>query len=270
MLRRTPPETRYRASSPAAADLAPRAQVTADFRTNSLIVQASPGDVADVAALVSKLDTPTSDAVNELRVFSLEHSLAQDVYATLQYAIGAQMPGGGRPGAGRGGAGRPRWATKWQSAMLRFVTVDAKGQKILNSGILTDVRITPDMRSNSILVSAPADSMDLIGALIQQLDERPAATAAIKVFTIVNADVGDLVNMLNAVFGQATTGFQAGNAQAGGVKGKARSSRSGSPTTSAPTASSPPARKAISPSSKQSCCGWTKATRGNAKPPYTA
>jgi type II secretion system protein D len=207
--------------------LSTRARVTADFRTNALVVQASPGDVTDVAALINKLDAPTSDAVNELRVFGLEHSLATDVYNTLQYAIGAQMPGGARPGmpgglgGAAGGAGGMA-AMMGKSSMLRFVTVDTKGQKILSSGILTDVRITPDTRSNSILVSAPADSMDLIGALIQELDQRPAATAAIKVFTIVNADVGDMVNMLNAVFGQSA-GMQPGIAQAG-VGGEGESS----------------------------------------------
>jgi type II secretion system protein D len=107
-----------------------------------------------------------------------------------------------------------------KSAMLRFVTVDAKGQKILNSGILTDVRITPDQRSNSILVSAPADSMDLIQALIQELDQRPAATAAIKVFTIVNADVVGLVDMLQTLFGQTGGGLQQGLIQTGGGEGE--------------------------------------------------
>ena len=208
--------------------LSTRARVTADFRSNSLIVQASPGDVADVAALINKLDTPTSDAVNELRVFDLEHSLATDVANILQYAISSPMGGmGARPGmpatgAGAGGAGGmgALGAMAGKSAMLRFVTVDAKGQKILNSGILTDVRITPDMRSNSILVSAPADSMDLIGALIRELDQRPAAAAAIKVFTIVNADVAGMVNILYSVFGQTGGGFQPGLVQSGGGEGE--------------------------------------------------
>ena len=48
--------------------------------------------------------------------------------------------------------------------MLRFLTVDQAGKRRLNSGILTDVRITADARANTLLVSAPADSMDLIEA----------------------------------------------------------------------------------------------------------
>ena len=57
--------------------------------------------------------------------------------------------------------------------MLRFLTVDQAGKRRLNSGILTDVRITADARANTLLVSAPAESMDLIEALIRQLDKLP-------------------------------------------------------------------------------------------------
>ena len=57
--------------------------------------------------------------------------------------------------------------------MLRFVTVDAQGQRKLESGILTDVRITADARANALVVSAPAESMELIEAL-----DPPARQAA--------------------------------------------------------------------------------------------
>ena len=42
------------------------------------------------------------------------------------------------------------------------MTVDAKGRRRLESGILTDVRITADPRMNALLVRAPANSMELI------------------------------------------------------------------------------------------------------------
>ncbi|MEK6234636.1 MAG: hypothetical protein N2C14_07980, partial [Planctomycetales bacterium] len=43
--------------------------VTADFRTNSLIVQASPRDMAELTLMIKKLDTIENEAINELRVF---------------------------------------------------------------------------------------------------------------------------------------------------------------------------------------------------------
>ena len=44
--------------------------------------------------------------------------------------------------------------------------------------MLQDVIVTPDPHTNSLVVTAPADSMDLVAALIDQLDT-PTAVAQI-------------------------------------------------------------------------------------------
>ena len=41
-----------------------------------------------------------------------------------------------------------------RSAALEFLTVDTRGQQLVKSGMLADVRITPDPRTNTLLVSA--------------------------------------------------------------------------------------------------------------------
>jgi type II secretion system protein D len=198
---------------------------TADTRSNALIVQASPRDMAEVAALVRRLDTATSAAVNEVRIIQLEHAMAQDVATILQSAIGAAagggragVPGMGMPVAGVPPAGQPGQGGRTQSdqrtAMLRFLTIDAKGRKLLNSGILSDVRITADVHANSLIVAAPPENLELLEALIHQLDRLPAAEAQLKVFTIVNGDATGLSDMLQKLFatqaagqGQAAGGF---------------------------------------------------------------
>ncbi|MEK6233074.1 MAG: hypothetical protein N2C14_00020, partial [Planctomycetales bacterium] len=110
-----------------------------------------------------------------------------------------------------------------KSAVLRFITLDRKGQQRLQSGILTDVRITADPRANAIIVSAPSESLELIDALIRELDRIPAAQAQMKVFTIVNGDASQLTDMLEELFsGQINQGGQggAGGQQTGFVDGE--------------------------------------------------
>ncbi|NUQ63772.1 MAG: hypothetical protein HUU20_14950 [Pirellulales bacterium] len=158
-------------------------QVMADVRTNSLIVQASPRDLEEVALLVRRIDVGQSEAVNQVRVFTLENSLAADLADTLQDAIRGQRTGA---------------ATGQKSAVLELLTVDAQGAKLLKSGILNDVSITPDVRMNTLIVSAPAESMDLIAALIQQLDS-PTSVAQIKVFSVVNGDASSMILMLRSL-----------------------------------------------------------------------
>src|SRR5262249_15890055 len=93
-----------------------------------------------------------------------------------------------------------------RSNALKFTTIDAQGHRQFRSGILTEVRITADPRANALLVAAPSEAMELISALIKQLDGAPAAESQIKVFTIMNGDASSLVEMLQALFGIRTTG----------------------------------------------------------------
>lgn len=200
--------------------LGTRVRATADYRSNAVVVQASPRDMAEVADLIARLDTPTSEKVNEVRVVRLENSMADELANLLMMAISGQGTGtraggiGGmgaaaglqQPGLGAGGmAGGAMNAANQVSTMLRFVTLDTKGQRRLNSGILTDVRITADTRANALILNAPAESMELLEALIRQLDGLPPAEAQIKVFTIVNGDAAALSDMLQQLFSRQIT-----------------------------------------------------------------
>jgi general secretion pathway protein D len=191
--------------------LEPMVIVTSDSRSNALIVRASPRDMAEVSELITRLDTTKSAAVNELRIIQLRHSMAQDVVNVMLQAIGTASGGvqaggvGGQQGFGgnqmrQGGAGARPQQGQQRSAMLNFLTLDAQGQKLLSSGILSDVQITADARSNSVVVSAPSDSLELVEAVVRQLDELPAAEALIKVFTVVNGDASSLAATLQGLF----------------------------------------------------------------------
>ncbi len=163
--------------------LGPKVRAVADQRTNSLTVEAAPRDMAEVELLIERLDTGDSRSVNRVRVFQLKNSLAADLGSTLQTAIQA----------GRGGTGDRK------SAALELLTIDAEGERILKSGLLDDVEITPDSRTNSLVISAPAESMPLLEALIRQLDDAAMTSAQIKVFRIINGEASSLVQMLRAL-----------------------------------------------------------------------
>lgn len=181
--------------------------ITSDFRSNSIIIKASPRDMLEIEQLITKLDTPTAEAINEIKVFTLKNSLASELAPILQQAISAQAAGALRQTAT--GQLTVQAGTQSQqeirSTRLRFLTVDTQGKQLLESGIMTDVRITADTRANALVVAAPADSMPLIEALITELDRLPSAEAQVKVFTIVNSDAQSLADMLQTLFGQAVT-----------------------------------------------------------------
>jgi type II secretion system protein D len=205
--------------------LGPQIRVLSDFRSNAVIVQAAPRDVAEIAALIQKIDVVRAKSVNEVRVFRLANSLAEDLALVLQQAIQGDEAGRGGLGGGLAGAltgqgaaaqaqprapGQGQQPLQGRSAILTLKTLDPAGQQILRSGILADVRVTADVRANALVVTGPPDNMELIGELIRQLDQLPSAEAQLKVFTIVNADAVSLVQVLEDLFGQQGGAGQAG------------------------------------------------------------
>ncbi|MEZ6046153.1 MAG: secretin N-terminal domain-containing protein [Planctomycetaceae bacterium] len=162
--------------------LSPTVSVIADNRTNSLIVRGAPRDLMQVAALVKRLDLPGGEAVNQVRPYKLKNTLANDLATVIQQAIDAAR------GVGSG-----------KSKALELLTIDAAGEKLIKTGALEDVRITPDPRTNTLIISAPSESIPLLDALIGQLDREPTEQAQIKVFRIINGDARSLITMLRSL-----------------------------------------------------------------------
>ncbi|MEZ6131028.1 MAG: secretin N-terminal domain-containing protein [Planctomycetaceae bacterium] len=168
--------------------LGPDVQITANPRTNSLIVNGSPRDLKEVEMLIQQLDTGASASINKARIVRLKNSLAADVAETLTAAIQA---------ASGTGSGR--------AAALELMLEQPGGEKVVASGLLDDVKLTPDVRTNSIFITGPEESLPLVEQLIQQFDENPASSAQIKVFQISNGDATDLVTVLRSLFPEAAT-----------------------------------------------------------------
>ncbi len=194
-------------SQDGSSTLSPKAQVIADSRTNSLIVRAAPRDLAEVRALISKIDLLGSKAVNELRVFKLKSAVASDLESVLQEAFTGDQDGNNPDSK--------------LSRLLRLVTIDADGQRQLESGVLAAAKITSSGSANALIVSAPRESMPLMESLIEQLDQSPDAAIELKIFPVENGDAVALRDMLNQLFstGQRGQGNQGGNGNQADITG---------------------------------------------------
>jgi len=164
--------------------LGPTVNITADPRTNTVIVNAAPRDLQEVSRLIERLDAGTSESVNQAKIIQLKNALALDVSQTITAAITAA----------RGGVGTQR------SAALEMLLTGPDGKSVAASGLLEDVKLTPDPRTNRIFITGPPESLPLVEQLIESFDESPAASAQIKVFHITNGDASDLVQVLRSLF----------------------------------------------------------------------
>lgn len=208
-----------------------RPRAVADVRTNSVIVQGRINDLTEVGKLIERIDKDESGAVHRVRIFGLKNASATELSTTISSAIQAvtnppQQTTGGQGGfGGLGGLGGTTGSQELRaskSVALEFLSTDGNAQHLIKSGILVDVRVNADVRSNSLIVSAPEASMNLMGALIQALDMEPTAIAEIKVFTLRNADAEQSVTLLQAMFDNQNTTDQVG-IQIAGTQGSASS-----------------------------------------------
>ena len=193
--------------------LGTRIRSVADVRTNSLIVQARPADLEEVAAIVEKVDRDESKKRNRLKVIPLRNASAEELAETISTAIQNIInPPQTNVNFGQTGASELRDS---QSVVLEFFTRDGDVERLIRSGILVDVRVQADIRSNSLIVTAPEPSLELMEALIRQLDGAPPSVADIKVFTLERADATQAVELLTGLFEDQNNEDEVGVAFAG-------------------------------------------------------
>ena len=194
-------------------------RITSDDGTNTVFVQAAPADMAEIRSLIEHIDSNFSNAVNELRIVPLRSAVADDLALILSHAVteniilttGPAAPTVTAPG-GLGGLGAPgglgalagqtinqTLPRQTKAKALRFLSSQKNG-KALESGIFEDVRISSDARTNSLIIDAPPKTMELILAVIKEMDVPPFAKAEVQVFTLKNIDAVQTATTLQQLF----------------------------------------------------------------------
>src|SRR5205085_9124755 len=108
-----------------------------------------------------------------------------------------------------------------KTTSLRFFGRPGPGG-VIEAGVLEDVHITPDTPSNSLIIAAPAQTMDRLLSLVKELDRPAAAQSSVKIFTLKKADAVQTATLLQQLFlssGASLLGARAagGAGGAGGV-----------------------------------------------------
>ncbi|MEA3366486.1 MAG: secretin N-terminal domain-containing protein, partial [Planctomycetota bacterium] len=172
--------------------------ISVDERINAILVSAGPADLERMSQLVEQLDTDSVPRITEIRVFTLENADATELALILNDAIN-QKPD------------PLTQASPNRQALLQFISRTEDGAEQVASALQEGVLITPDARTNSLVISAPTENMRLLGNLVRAMDETQPRTAEIRVFTLVNSDARAMAQVLSELFrmGQAAADRQA-------------------------------------------------------------
>lgn len=163
--------------------------VLVDPRSNGLILRASnPARLAAVRSMVDKLDQPSADGGNNIRVVYLKNADAAKLAVVLRAAFGAATSGssgssGGTSGSSFSGTGNNTLAGNNQS--LTGATGSTSSQSGMNStaatsplgqsaGPTTGGFVQADPSTNSLIITAPEPLYRQVRAVIEQLDARRA------------------------------------------------------------------------------------------------
>ncbi len=199
----------------------------ADVRTNSVVVQARPNELAEVRKLIARIDIDDPASTSRMKVIRLKNAVAEELSNTINQAIQAVIspPQQTTGQQGAGGFGNQQGAQQLRdnkSVAVEFLASAGGIQQLIRSGILADVRVSFDARSNSLIVTAPEASMGLLEALVAELDQTPGAVSEIKVFSLKNADAQQSVDLLTTLFENTNQEDQLG-VQLAGTEGSSSS-----------------------------------------------
>lgn len=196
--------------------------VTFDKSTNSVIAVGPSSVVSDIETLVDQMASAEIASSQVLRAFRLEKADAQAAGALLRNVLsgqGGQVSGAGQSsGAGTGGSSGTSAAERAaEQIILVFQQRNGVGMDTFQA-MRQQIVITDDLRTNSLFVTAPAESMALMESLIATIDVPPTALT-VRIYPLRNTDATDIVTKLRELFERRATGSSSGGA-AGSAEGQ--------------------------------------------------
>jgi general secretion pathway protein D len=164
---------------------------TADEQTNTIIVTGSAGAQALVDQVVKRIDHPA--AMLDMRIYHLKNADATDT-ATLINAVFNPSTSANQP------SGLP------QPLFRRVVSFIKQTQQNNAAGNGTGgvVNATADERTNTIIVTGPAEALVLVGYIVKEIDSNPAAKQVFFIYRLKNAEAATVQYVLNSLFGNPT------------------------------------------------------------------
>jgi len=176
------------------ADLAPLLSSTATLSTNAasntLVLVDTQANIRRMAEIIQALDSQIS-GVAEVKVFQLEYANATNAARLITELFQAEEQRGGDsarrmfPFFGRGDRDRDRSRDE-------------------NAGREQKVIAAADDRTNTLVVSAPPDLLEIIEGIIEELDSNPSEEEDFFIYPLKNADAKNLETVLNQAFSEIT------------------------------------------------------------------
>ena len=166
-------------------------RVSADTGLNSILVNAPQRDAEEIRDLIERLEGTSPADILEIRHIPLSSANAIETVSVIEDVLAGRSIGRGR-------------SRQMRSTVLRYVRAAAGDDDAAEMAVTTALRetinLTPDVRTNTVIVRAPRDSMQLLVDMISDLDESSTGSKSLRVFVLENADALAMRTILRDLF----------------------------------------------------------------------
>ncbi len=166
-------------------------RVLPSSRQNALIASGTEEDIIAIRAIVARLDEAPVETVLDYKRIALASASAQEVVQLLEDALSGRSIGGARGTANE------------QATVLRVYQPEieaAVAEATIDGSVRQQISLTPDLRTNSVMVTAPPQIMSLIVKIVEDLDKDRRGDRVIETFPLVNADAQAMAVLLGELF----------------------------------------------------------------------
>jgi type II secretory pathway component GspD/PulD (secretin) len=206
--------------------LSDSATITANEASNAILMVDTQANIRRIATIISALDTSVA-SISAIHIFKLNFADSKSV-ADLITQLFAPSPtqGQGRAGGGAGGAGRRGGGGPGGGFAAFFGGGGGPGGGGGGNGgastpdsearaAETRVVAVADQQSNSVVVSAPEDTISEIQEIINEIDTSLNDVTVTHIFRLQHADSVELAQTVNNLFGDGTTSSTPNRSQPG-------------------------------------------------------
>jgi type II secretion system protein D len=173
--------------------------VVANAQLNALVVSGTETDVNAVRGIVERMETAEVTAVQDVRRMELRTANALEVVNLLENVLAGRTLGGGR-GVAAAQATRLRYLREQIADQIAGQIGAEPTEAAIDGAIRDQVRMTPDLRTNSLMVAAPPAVMEVIAAIVTDLDNTSAGSRKVEWFRLQNADARAMAEVLQDLF----------------------------------------------------------------------
>ena len=186
--------------SSAALAAASRVVAISEERTNSLVVSAPSDVLPTIEQLVKEMDRTIED-VTEIQVFKLNNADAYEMAEVLTNLFSDKD----EIESSRGGYRFGSWGrSSSSSSRSRSSSSGNSTERMLQQKKVVAVA---DPRTNSVIVSATAELMKQIALMVERLDDNKAKRQKVYTYSLQNADVEGVSEILRNMFEQQNGNF---------------------------------------------------------------